>query len=191
MKLNVGAGNRLREDYLNCDIRKTDGLNLVCDTRSLPFQSGSIDEVFSRHTIEHFSLKEALEAMSEWNRVLKKGGELYIICPNLLFHLEQTLHGSHESMYSKKRGENERYWGFGSLFGWQQGENDTHKFGWYYELLRDALEDSGFSEVQNMTGNAKSIEKEEHHLEVKAKKTKEAPNFEKTRLYTLFDYVKH
>ena len=127
--------------YATCDIRDLPDVDYVCSADQLPFEEKSVEEVYSRHVVEHFALKEFLVVLKEWNRVLKKGGEVYIICPNLLWHLQQILDGSHDSFHTKERGKNDRYWGFGSLFGCQQDEYDIHKFGYYFELLRDILED--------------------------------------------------
>ncbi len=189
-KVEVGCGARPRKGYESCDVRDIPGVDHVCTADSLPFPDGSIDEVYSRHLIEHFTLKEFLKVLAEWNRVLKVGGTVYIICPNILWHLDQILNGRHESFFNKDRGSNDRYWGFGSLFGWQQDEYDVHKFGYYFELLRDILIEMGFGEVKDLTNTPKSIEKAPHHLEVRAKKKAPAPDHRQSKFYFHFD-VRH
>jgi len=147
MKIEIGSGKNKRKGYISCDIRNLPGVDYVCSANELPFKNESIEEIYSRHLIEHFTLKEFLKVLEEWNRVLTKEGMLYIICPNIIWHLEQILESDHNSMYSKTSGKNHRYWGFGSLFGWQQDEYDIHKFGYYFELLRDILQDFGFKNI--------------------------------------------
>lgn len=186
-KIEIGAGKNKREGYESCDIRDIPGVDHVCKADELPFKDGEVDEVYSRHVVEHFTLKEFLKTISEWNRVLKVGGEIYIICPNLLWHLDQIVKGSHESFYTKERGKNDRYWGFGSLFGWQQDEYDVHKFGYYFELLRDILVDMGFEDVENLTGLPASLEQAPHHLEVRAKKKERSTDFTQSKFYSHFD----
>jgi len=187
MKLEIGCGKKERIGYLTCDIRDLPNVDYVCSADNLPFEENEIDEIYSRHVVEHFTLKEFLKVLEEWNRVLKVGGEVHIICPNMLWHLEQILKGNHSSFYTKKSGENDRYWGYGSLFGWQQDEYDVHKFGYYYELLRDILEDLGFGAVENLTNSRIGLENEPWHLEVRAKKTRKAPNHTQVKFYSHFD----
>lgn len=190
MKLEIGCGKKPRAGYKTCDVRVLPQVDYVCTADQLPFESGSIDEVYSRHVIEHFTLKEFLKVLEEWNRVLKVGGTVYMICPNLLWHLRQVLDGDHASFYNKKSGENHRYWGFGSLFGWQQDEYDVHKFGYYFHLLKDILEEFGFEQVEDLTDSGRGLENAPWHLEVRAVKKTIAPDHTSTRLYHHFD-VKH
>lgn len=190
MKIEIGCGKNQRIGYLTCDIRNLPNVDYVCSADNLPFSDEQIDEVYSRHVVEHFTLKEFLKVIEEWNRVLKIDGEVYIICPNLLWHLEQILRGDHESVYNKKSGENARYWGLGSLFGWQQDEFDVHKFGYYFELMKDILEEFGFDDVEDLTNSGKGLENEPWHLEVRAKKKRKAPKHDEVKLYSHFD-AKH
>lgn len=186
VKVEIGSGKRKREGYITCDVREGLGVDHVCQAHQLPFETASVDEIYSRHVIEHFTLREFIQTLAEWNRVLKVGGEVYIICPNLLWHLKQILEGSHESFYTKERGSNDRYWGLGSLFGWQQDEYDVHKFGYYFELLRDILLEAGFDTIENLTNQDNSLEKAPHHLEVRAHKVTPFSDYTKSRFYNHF-----
>jgi len=172
LKIEVGSGRKLQKGFVHCDIRKLPHVEYVCKANKLPFKNEKAIEIYSRHLIEHFTLKEAIIILEEWNRVLKKGGKLYIVCPNLLWHLRQILRGSHRSLFNRRKGKNDRYWGFGSVFGWQQDEYDVHKFGYYFELLRDLLKQCGFGEIKNLTNKSNSLEKSPWHLEVEAIKVK-------------------
>ncbi len=190
IKLEIGSGKNPRTDYLTCDIRDLPQVDYVCDAHSLPFDDGQVDVIFSRHLIEHFTLKEFLKVLEEWNRVLDIGGEIYIICPNLLWHLDQILKGDHKSFYNKNPGSNDRYWGFGSLFGWHQDDYDIHKFGYYFELLQDILTEFGFYKIEDLTNTGKGYENEPWHLEVRAIKKQNSINFTESKFYSHFD-VKH
>ncbi len=190
MKIEIGSGKKPRKGYLTCDTRDIPSVDYVCGADNLPFDNSSVEEIYSRHVVEHFTLKEFLKVLQEWNRVLKVGGKLYIICPNLLWHLNQVLNGSHESFWTKKSGSNDRYWGFGSLFGWQQDEYDIHKFGYYFELLSELLQDFGFGEIKDLTNQPGSLEQAEWHLEVEGMKVKDALDFKESKFYKHFD-VKH
>jgi predicted SAM-dependent methyltransferase len=187
MKLEIGCGKKPREGYLTCDIRDLPKVDYVCAADQLPFEEASVDEIYSRHVAEHFTLKEFLKVLEEWNRVLKVGGVVYIICPNLLWHLKQVLEGSHASFYNKESGSNDRFWGMGSLFGWQQDEYDVHKFGYYFELMQDILVDFGFEKVEDLTNSGRGLENEPWHLEVKGIKKERGPKHEESRFFKHFD----
>lgn len=186
-KIEIGSGKNKRDGYESCDIRDIPGIDHVCKADELPFADNSIDEIYSRHLIEHFTLKEFLKVLVEWNRVLKVGGKLHIICPNLLWHLKQIIKGTHKSFYKKNGRNNNRYWGFGSLFGWQQDEFDVHKFGYYFWLLKDVLKDTGFKNIKNLTNNYAGLEKMPYHLEVISQKSYQFKNYTQSKFYTHFD----
>lgn len=190
MRLDIGCGAHPRQGYESCDIRPLPGVQHVCSADALPIADASVDEIFTRHLIEHLTLKEFLVTIREWNRVLKEGAALYIICPNVLWHFAQVLNGSHESFFEREPGLNDRYWGFGSIYGWQQDEFDVHKFGYYFALLSDILEEAGFGQIEDRTGLPESIEKAVHHLEVSAVKRSTPVPLEESRFWHLFT-VKH
>jgi predicted SAM-dependent methyltransferase len=124
--------------------------------------------------------------LEEWNRVLKVGGEIYIICPNLLWHLKQILGGDHDSLYNKKSGQNHRYWGLGSLFGWQQDKYDVHKFGYYFDLIRDILLEFGFDSIEDLTDSGFGLENAPWHLEIRALKKTRSIEHEASQLFIHF-----
>ncbi|MEN9639013.1 MAG: hypothetical protein RLZZ262_881 [Bacteroidota bacterium] len=186
LKIEIGCGKRPRPGYLTCDVRDLPTVNIVCRADELPFREGTVDEVFSRHLIEHFTLIEFLKILEDWNRVLKVGGVVYIICPNFVWHCQQVLRGADESFYNKESGKNDRYWGFGSIFGWQQDEFDIHKFGYYFTLLRDILAEFGFGNILDLTNQPNSIEKAMWHLEVRAEKTNHAIPYHQSKFFGHF-----
>ena len=168
IRIEVGAGRRVRPGYLRVDIRDLPDLYARAPADNLPFEDASVTEVYSRHVLEHFGLREAVDVLLEWRRVLEPGGTVYIIVPNLIWHLHQVVSGSHDSFYSKTSGKNDRYWGMGSIFGWQQDAHDYHKFGYWPELLTDLLLACGFDAPQDLTNSPESLERAPWHLEMRA-----------------------
>ena len=83
MKLNLGCGDEIRENFLNVDMRKHCGVDVVCDMRSLPFRDGSAEEILASDVLEHIPWREVRAVLREWRRVLKNGGRLEIRTPNL------------------------------------------------------------------------------------------------------------
>jgi predicted SAM-dependent methyltransferase len=62
-------------------------------TKSLPFDSNSINYVYTSHFLEHTSFEDAKKILNECHRVLKTGGIARIIVPDLNYHITQYLNG--------------------------------------------------------------------------------------------------
>jgi len=80
--LDIGCGDNKKVD-LGLDARRTRSVDIVADARMLPSKNESIDHVYSSNTIEHFSHLEVGIVVVEWVRILKKGGVIEILCPDL------------------------------------------------------------------------------------------------------------
>jgi predicted SAM-dependent methyltransferase len=65
---------------------------LYCDARiKIPLPNESVDNVYCSHTLEHFSFQEADLVLKEFMRVLKPGGGVRIIVPNLRLKIEDYI----------------------------------------------------------------------------------------------------
>lgn len=86
MKLNLGCGSRFNEgkDWVNIDFTSASPLvrahNLM---EGVPLPDASVDLVYCSHLLEHFSKQEAPAFLSECRRVLKQGGVLRVVVPDL------------------------------------------------------------------------------------------------------------
>jgi predicted SAM-dependent methyltransferase len=82
-KLHVGCGDVYLEGWINVD-SEYEKADLIHDLRKpLPYEDNSVDYIYSEHFIEHLSIQEGLKVLSDFHRVLKKGGILRIATPNL------------------------------------------------------------------------------------------------------------
>ena len=81
-KLNLGCGAEILKGYINVDIRKVPGCNVVADVHKLAILDKSIDEIRASHVIEHVRVVDLREVIEEWHRVLRMGGVLNVYCPN-------------------------------------------------------------------------------------------------------------
>ena len=81
MKLNIGCGTDIREEYINIDKYPHDERVVRCDINiePLPFKTESVSEIICHQTIEHLNNPEF--AINEMQRVLKKGGKLSVSIP--------------------------------------------------------------------------------------------------------------
>jgi predicted SAM-dependent methyltransferase len=84
--LGAGAGSLYMRDeghLVTFDIREDIKPNVVCDLRKIPVPDETFDIVYSSHTLEHFGYNNINKVLQEWIRILKVGGELRIVVPNL------------------------------------------------------------------------------------------------------------
>lgn len=81
LKLNVGCGLDIKEGFVNIDIAKLDGVDIVCniDKEKLPFEDNSVEYIYCRDILEHVNY---IEVLREFNRVMVKGAKLYIRVPH-------------------------------------------------------------------------------------------------------------
>jgi len=89
MKLQLGCGTKSRPDWTNLDVRHLPGVDIVHDLNdSLPFKDETVDEILAEDILEHFPLAATERIFNDWIRVLKRGGEIEILVPNLDKHIE-------------------------------------------------------------------------------------------------------
>lgn len=95
-KLNLGSGNKFFEGYLNVDLdANAPNVDVVADiSQPLPFADESIDAIMASHSLEHISYVQTKEVLTDWKRVLKKGGMMDIKVPDCRFAFEAYLKGS-------------------------------------------------------------------------------------------------
>jgi len=143
MILDIGCGETKKGD-IGLDVRKINGVDIVGDARVLPFRDNSFDCVYSSDVIEHFSHREVRNIVGEWVRVLKRGGIIEILCPDLrarafLFVISPTW----------KNVEN--------IYGEQDYLDNYHKGGFSFGLLKSILEYNGIIKIKRIISGYKGI----------------------------------
>ncbi len=82
--LNLGCGSHYKEGWINVDFNSTGPGVIAHDLSSgIPFGSNSFDVVYHSHLLEHFSKSDAKRFMNECRRVLKDGGIIRVVVPDL------------------------------------------------------------------------------------------------------------
>jgi len=142
--IDVNPAYATKLDYINVDIRKLRGVHIVADVRKLPIRDNSVDYILARHILEHFGHVETQPVLKEWLRVLKPGGKIEVIVPNLVREFYE-----HPSWKPRILGdEDDGYHIAKSLFGGQRDEFDYHKNAFNWRYLRESLEKAGFVNVR-------------------------------------------
>ena len=90
IKINLGSGHWKLDGWVNVDL-DMESLPQVCANlaAALPFRNGSADLMHSEDFIDQLELEHARSFLSECHRILKPGGAIRILTPDLekLAHL--------------------------------------------------------------------------------------------------------
>lgn len=80
-KINLGCGNDIRSGYVNIDIAKLPGVDLVYDLEKvpLPFANESVEEIVCQDVLEHINY---IPLLQDLHRILITGGILKIRVPH-------------------------------------------------------------------------------------------------------------
>lgn len=80
-RLNVGCGTDIKKGWINLDVAKLKGVDVVHDVEKIPwpFKKEEFDEIVCQDLLEHVELVPVLK---ETHRILKKGGRLKIRVPH-------------------------------------------------------------------------------------------------------------
>lgn len=82
--IDIGCGGRsIRPDIKRVDIDPQKEPDICCSGDEIPVPDESFDFVVAQHVLEHFENQD--KALKEWLRLLKKGGYLLIIHPDINF----------------------------------------------------------------------------------------------------------
>lgn len=152
-KLEIGPGAKPKKGYLHFDIRQGIGADVVGDARKLPFAEEEFEEVYSRFFLEHVPRKDAKIILCEMLRVLKKGGKIEIIVPNLAYFCR---------LFVEQEGQ-KKEWALNKIYGFENYKEDHHYYGYDYATLSKALTETGFTNIIR-------IEEEEQYLHLTAEK---------------------
>jgi predicted SAM-dependent methyltransferase len=101
LRLNLGCGARHHPAWLNLDVVPQSPDVHQHDLRDpLPFNDGSCGAVYCSHVLEHFARADAPPFLRECHRVLRSGGMLRVVVPDLetiarlyVRHLDAALAG--------------------------------------------------------------------------------------------------
>ena len=97
-KLNIGCGNDILTDYVNLDIAKLPGVDIVCDVDNnpLPFEDNTFEYIMCNDVLEHVNLEKVLK---EIHRVLVDGGTVAIRVPHFTSS-NNFIDPTHKRMFS-------------------------------------------------------------------------------------------
>lgn len=82
-RLNIGCGHVALDGYVNVDGRELPGVDIVADVTGLPFDPGTVREIFSSHLVEHFPQEQLRRSLLPyWKSLLMPQGVLRAVVPD-------------------------------------------------------------------------------------------------------------
>ena len=82
--VNIGCGAVFHPDWINLDSAPVAPAVRACDARGgLPFADASVDVVYHAHMLEHLEAEDARKFLAECHRVLRPGGVVRVVVPDL------------------------------------------------------------------------------------------------------------
>lgn len=142
MRLFIGTGTQRfhPEGYTTVDISPEHHPDIVADASDLSMlASGSADELYASHVLEHFSFPRALLVLAEWARVIRLGGIIKIAVPDMEIYAHFLLNGHNPFVaMTDIYGAHWPHWG--------EDEPQAHHFGYTRRMLAQILAVMGFKD---------------------------------------------
>lgn len=156
IKLHLGCGEIYRDGWVDVDIDPRVKPDIVASIEDLyMFPDDSVDVIEHNHLFEHLSPTQADQALKEWLRVLKKGGELVFEFPNF----DRCI----EILADEKSDEESIRLAMIGVYGFKKDFEEIdedgvvtlnvfqmHKWGWGPKTLTAKLRDVGFSKAKQI-----------------------------------------
>jgi|GEM_PF-546452 len=136
--IHLGCGTINHPKMINVDLRPDKHIHYVHGVETLPmFDDNAADLIYVSHCLEHISYLELPKVLTEWRRVLKKGGVLRIAVPDFTTILE---------IYREANNDLEEI--LPPLMGGQDYNYNFHYSVFDHQYLKKMLEKTGFESVR-------------------------------------------
>lgn len=140
LRLNLGCGRFKLPDFINIDQLERVNPDLICDVLNLPYEQGTVDEIYAGHILEHFAFADGLKALHYWHSLLKDGGIISISVPDYDVLVKDYIANS----------KAEKLQEFNDLFIYSYAQESPHKYMYNEQLLTKVMADTGFVDLQRM-----------------------------------------
>jgi ubiquinone/menaquinone biosynthesis C-methylase UbiE len=146
VKLNIGCGEDIREDFVNIDVQSFPGVQKIRAGNDLhDYADNSVDFIVASHLLEYIPRKEMLSYLTEWQRVLKPECALEIRVTDLA----QLTKALYLNTISKEMGLHHEMV-LSLIYGRQSTDHDIRQNGFTGEFLQGILTGLGFRIVNSV-----------------------------------------
>lgn len=162
--LEIGPGKRRIPGFETLSIMPGLEVDYVWDaSKTLPFRHETFDLIYASHVLEHMPWYQLREVLTEWVRLLKRGGQLEIWVPDGL-KIAKTFVDAESGNASLIHQDgwyrfNEKHdpciWANGRIFSYGNGKGKRGHPNWHLALfsfryLASLLEDVGLTDIEMM-----------------------------------------
>jgi len=135
LRLNLGCGHLVLDDYVNVDQRRLPGVDVVALCDDLPFAPESLAEIRMDHMLEHFPEEQIRRTLLPyWWSLLRSGGKLHVTVPDTAAMID-AYHSRSISFEQLRQ----------VMYGGQEYAGDFHFTGFTTASLCAIIEEAGFT----------------------------------------------
>jgi len=156
VKLNMGCGEynkRLEPGWVNVNNRPEVGPDVLWDLERTPYpwSDDSAEEIIWKDALEHLSWRVIENVLRECHRILKKGGRIYIQCPDMEDIAQRVILDPNFRFGELSGWKAISFWVYGRQDPW----GGVHKAGFTISTLKKLLEETGFvvEDIRNDGGS--------------------------------------
>lgn len=157
-RLYVGCGEHDKPGYVGCDLRDLPNVSLVAKAWEVSKYCTNLQEIYSRHLLEHLTLLEVQATLRDWHAALASDGFIRLEVPNLDSMVAKWSHAHWSQDHLEDKFSDAR-WGLAGLYGWQRECDpnqdsyspnywDVHKIGFNESSMRYFLSEAGFQDIE-------------------------------------------
>lgn len=140
IRLNLGCGPYTIEDFINVDQFENVHPDLVADVRNLPYEPGTVDEIYAGHLLEHLDWDEGMAALRHWHSILKIGGGIMLTVPDFDCLAKAYLDNPTADNMRKMN----------DLYIYSYSQKSHHRYCYGPSLLKAALAEAGFGKIERV-----------------------------------------
>jgi GT2 family glycosyltransferase len=143
VRLNMGCGPFPMEGFINIDQFDHVNPDLVGDITALPYEPGTVSEIYAGHVLEHFIFEEGMSALRYWYSLLKPGGLISVVVPDYDYLVKE---------YAANPTP-ERLREFNDTYIYSGIQPSPHLYAYSADLLEVVMRDAGFINLVRMPVN--------------------------------------
>ena len=155
LRLNVGSGDTRLQFFTALDCNPECHPDIIAHVPPLPFQDGSLHEIWACHFLEHLEREQAVEFLQECHRCLVPKGRLGLVVPDTRVIMERWIAGDNTMM---PMGPDGAWWPLADLdvichlflYASVRETEDYHKWSYDQTTLARAMTQAGFENLREI-----------------------------------------
>lgn len=140
IRLNMGSGPFPMKGFINIDQFEDVHPDLLCDVTKLPYEPGTVAEIYAGHILEHLRFNEGMKALRYWHSLLKPGGIISVVVPDYDFLVQE---------YAENPSP-EKLIIFNDVYIYSGNQPSPHQYAYSAALLEKVMMEAGFGDLKRM-----------------------------------------